>query len=150
MSDDSKVLGKYKGLPVTGTSIVVNKLGDGLSKAVGIEPVVIGADERAYLAVLVTKTKDRYDLVRNDEGKAIGYVLVQVFDSQMAIFVDGKAVAKEIDTMRERIRKAEEEAKGVLSFELEGDDEVTDLANARAARNKHKELADKVDKAFNE
>ena len=42
MTDHSDILGTYKGLPVTGTSIVVNRLGDGLSKAVDVEPLVPG------------------------------------------------------------------------------------------------------------
>lgn len=145
MADNSDILGTYKDLPVTETKIVVNKLGDGLSDAVGIDPIVIEAGEVAFLAVRVRKTKDRYDITYNADGIPVGAVLVQVFDSTGATFADHKIIAAAVQKTVDRVEKAKAEAKGQLTLvlgEKEDDDGPT--------RKKHPNLASKVDDAFGE
>jgi hypothetical protein len=137
MKDSSEILGDYKGLPITGTSVVVNKLGDGLSKAVDVEPLVPDVGEDVYIACRVRKTKDRYDVVRDDSGNAVSYTLVQIFDSTGAMFTDAKLARAGIQKMQERIKKLEAERKGQLELLIE--DNVTPL---------HKDIASKVDEAF--
>lgn len=150
--DNSDVLGKYKGLPITRTVIVVNKLGDGLSDAVSIEPIVIEIGEDAYLVSKVRKTKERYDIERNKAGEPENVVLVQIFDSLAAMFTDEKAARAGIVTVLERIQKAKDDAKGQLGLDLEGLDEpennISHLPTAKRQRDKVKEIADKVDGAM--
>jgi hypothetical protein len=148
--DENDVLGEYKGLPILSTSIVVNKLGDGLSKAVGIAPVVIEAGVPAFLAVRVTKTKDRYDVVKDQLGAVIGYELVQVFDATGATFTDEKLVGKKIQKTVDAIVKDEAERKrGQLSLVMPEDEDDDELPpRAQVERDKHPDLANQVDDAL--
>ena len=154
MTDNSEILGTYKGLPVTETSIIVNKLGDGLSAAVGISPIVIEAGDDAYLAVRVRKTKDQYKIVRDDEGTPISVILIQVFDSTGAMFTDEKLAKVGIQKMVDKIKAAEAAAKGQLSLTLVDSDgdkvtKITDLpSTAKERRDAHAEVAAKVDDVF--
>lgn len=118
MTDQSNILGTYKGLPVTETKIVVNKLGDGLSDAVGIEPIVIEAGDVAFLAVRVRKTKDRYDITYNADGIPVGAVLVQIFDSTGATFADEKLVGVAIQKVVDKVKEEEARKKGQLTLRL--------------------------------
>jgi hypothetical protein len=138
MKDNSEVLGQYKGLPITETKIIVNRLGDGLSAAVGISPVVIEASDVAFLAVRVTKTKDRYEYVKDEDGKPIGVVLVQIFDSTGAMFTDNKMAQAGIQKMVDKIKEAEALAKGQLSMSFDDGADVTDI---NAAKNKKDKAA---------
>ena len=147
MNDSSEILGEYKGLPITGTSVIVNKLGDGLSKAVDVEPIVPDVGEDVYIACRVRKTKDRYDVVRDDNGNAIAYVLVQVFDSTGAMFTDAKLARAGIAKMQERIKKLEAERKGQLELDIE-DSDIPNLSHARAAKEKAGDIAGQVDDVF--
>ena len=131
MKNNSAILGTHKGLPITNTKIVVNKLGDGLSKAVGVEPLVVEAGDVAFLSVRILKTKDRYEYTYDDEGKPVEVTLVQVFDSTGAMFTDEKLARAGIQKMVERIAAAEAEAKGQLTLGLVGNDNVTDIGAGR-------------------
>jgi hypothetical protein len=140
-------LGKYKGKKITKTSIVVNKLGDGLSKAVDIEPIIIDANDVAYLAVRVRKTKDRYDAIRGDDGKVTGYELVQVFDSIGATFTDGKLVVDHIQSVVDRIA-AEEALRKNGQLTLEVPAEPKPGRRAKKDVDQYGDLAQKVDDAL--
>lgn len=143
-------LGEYKGYPVIGTSIIVNKLGDGLSKAVAVSPVVVHPNEPAFLGVRVRKTKERYDFVKDDDGEIIGVVLVQIFDSTGATFVEEKSVGKVIQKTVDAIIADEADRKrGQLSLVMPDDDETPRPGSrAKADRAKFADLADKVDEAM--
>lgn len=132
MTDQSSILGTYKGLPVTETKIVVNKLGDGLSDAVGIDPIVIEAGEVAFLAVRVRKTKDRYDIVYDGGGQPVGAVLVQIFDSTGATFADEKLVGVAIQKVVDKVAEEQARKKGQLTLHLvEDEDNDEDPATPR-------------------
>jgi hypothetical protein len=114
-------LGIYKGFKIKKTKIIVNKLGDGLSKAVGVEPIIVKAGEDAFLAVRVRKTKDRYEYVTNDEGKITSVELVQIFDATGATFTDDSArevIQVVVDAI---IEKEELEKNGQMSLGIPND-----------------------------
>jgi hypothetical protein len=121
----------------------VNKLGDGLSKAVDVEPFIADVGEDVYIACKVRKTKDRYDVVRNDAGVPESYVLVQVFDATGAMFTDAKLARAGIAKMLEKIRKTEADRKGQLELVLDDDATITHLP-----RTKDIDIAKQVDDAF--
>jgi hypothetical protein len=136
----------YEGYPIIATSIVVNKLGDGLSDAVAIDPVSISADEVAHLAVRVRKTKDRYDFIRDKTtGKILGVEWVQIFDSTGATFADSKMISVAVQKMVDKIEKSKADAKGQLSLVLGGDEEDE---TSRTSRRSHPDLATQVDEAL--
>ena len=135
MKDNSRILGKHKGLPIKNTQVVVNNLGDGLSDAVGVEPIVVSAGEVAYIAVRVVKTKDNYVYEYDDEGQPTAVTLVQVFKSTGAMFTDEKLAQAGIQKMVDRIAAAEAEAKGVLTFDLVSEGKVTDI-HSRSSKGK--------------
>ena len=147
MSEEINELGTHKGHEIVGTSIIVNKLGDGLSKAVRVAPIIIEAGEVAYLAVRVKKTKDRYDYVY-DDGAVVGVQLVQIFDATGATFSDEKTVGKKIQKTVDAIVADEAERKrGQMSFEVpEGVPMIGE--RALAEREKYGDLASKVDEAL--
>lgn len=152
MTDELK-LGKYKGYNILSTAIVVNKLGDGLSDAVAIEPVVPKMNESMFLGVRVRKTKERYDVVRdkNDSTKILGVVLVQIFDATGATFVDEGMVGKQVQSMVDRIAEEEEFRKnGQMSLEVPDEPVTKPKRGSRADKDraKHGELADQVDDAL--
>ncbi len=122
-------LGKYKGYQITGTSIVVTNLGDGLSKAVDVEPLVVKLGDRAYVAVEVKKVNDKYVLeVDNKTQQVVGVELVQTFSAMAATFADPALVAEAIDVMTERIKTLEDERAGRLTLG------IGDLDEARAKK----------------
>lgn len=113
-------LGDYKGVPIIGTGITVTKLGDGLSKAMKIEPVVVEAGEVVHLIVRAVKTKDHYDYEMDSDGEITGVRLVQVFQASGARFSEADVVRSGIDEMAALIAKREAEEKGQLPLDLDG------------------------------
>ena len=146
--DHSDVLGTYEDRPILSSSIIVNKLGDGLSKAVDVEPIVVNMGEFAFLAVKVRPTKHRYDAIRDEQNKIVGYELVQIFDSVGAAFTDAKMSAKAIEIMANKIAEEQARRKSQLTLALGEDVNVDELKNARKARNASKGVAAKVDDAM--
>ena len=141
----------YKGLDVLATVIKITNTGDGLSKAMAVEPIEVEFGDVVYVALRLEKTKDGYDVVfSKDDDAPIGVAYVQVFKATQAAFVQEKSVRKAIDSMHDRIVAAEEERKSgqqslILEYE-DGDDLRGDSLppNAKARRNEI-DLADKVD-----
>lgn len=146
--ENDSVLGSHKGHEVLTTSIIVNKLGAGLSRAVGVQPFVVEAGEVAFVAVRVSKTKDRYDYVKDDHGAIVGVELVQVFDATAATFADEKLVGKAVAKMQAIIETVEAERKGQLQLGIVVDDD-DDPVVARQVKLDVAHLANEVDEVFN-
>lgn len=143
--DNSATLGQYKGLPITGTKIIVNALGDGLSKAVNVSPRVVEFGQTAHLAVRMVKTKDRYDAVCREDGSVISYELVQIFITTGAAFNDDKSVVKSVRSMLDLIAEEEAVVRGQFTMDLP---EGADLPRASRDRKQHPDLAANVDEAL--
>lgn len=143
---------KYKGLDVLTNVLKITNTGDGLSKAMAIEPVEVEFGDIVYVALRLVKTKDGYDVLysKDDEERPIGVAYVQQFKATEAAFVPARTVRKLIDTMHDKIIAAEEERKsgqGSLDMEYEdGDDlDADELPPNAAARRKEIKLATEVD-----
>lgn len=124
---DADVLGKYKGKKILGTSVKVTNLGDGLSKAVGVEPVVIDCGTFTFIGVKARKLKDTYEASFDAQDKLLGFTLIQHFSAIGATFVDNDAMEKAIHATMEAVALAEAERKeGQRSFSMDSkdDDEI--------------------------
>ncbi len=95
-----------EGHPVDDTSIKVLNMGDGLSKAMKVEPVLIKAGEEAYIIVKVIKTKDQYDYTFDDDDDVESVELVQVFRAKTALFVDDAFAVQAIARMEKMLAEA--------------------------------------------
>jgi hypothetical protein len=119
-------LGEHNGYRIEKTSIKVDKLGAGLSKAVEIEPIIIDVNGRAFIAVEVRKTQDKFVYLRNAATGAVESVeQMQVFDALTATFADETLVGKAITKMASRIKMQAEtiaETKGQLKLRLVTDE----------------------------
>ena len=124
MSEENEDVEEYEGYPIIENAIVVNKLGDGLSDAVSVEPVTVGPNDTAHLAVRVRKTKDRYEFIRDKAtNKILGVRWVQVFDSTGAAFADNSVIKGAVNKMMDRIAEKKALEKDQLSLGLDVDDE---------------------------
>lgn len=144
---------QYKGLDVLANVLKITNTGDGLSKAMAIEPIEVEFGDIVYVALRLVKTKDGYDVLysKDDEEKPLGVAYVQQFKATEAAFVPEKTVRKAIDAMHDKIIAAEEERKsgqGSLTLEYEDGADLGegDLPpHAAKRRRKEIDLARKVD-----
>ena len=95
------------GYPVDKTAVKVLRLGDGLSKAVDVEPHMAKAGDIVYFAIRAIKVSDEFDYKFDDEGELDEVTLVQVFNAQSATFVDESAVISAIARTEAAVRAAE-------------------------------------------
>jgi len=130
-------LGLFEGSPVTTAKVKVTSAGDGLSKAMVVEPVAYKKGDRVVIVLDCVVRR-----VEFEDGDMNGDVCrVHVFKAGQAIVIDRQLVAEMLAEQAERIRQAEDFAKGNLT--LEGTvptlpDTPTDapasIAKARAAK----------------
>jgi hypothetical protein len=117
---------EYRGFPILGTKAIVNKTGDGLSAAIGVEHLDVPEGGTGFLVVKIHNTKDRHDWKFDDDMEIVGCIEVRIFDAVGVIQVDEELVGEAYARMMDRIRKAEElKKKGQQSFpEATGDIEI--------------------------
>src|ERR1019366_6811754 len=109
-------IGTFEGRTITHVNIIVQKTGDGLSKAMTVEPTILKQGDEGYVVMAFKTTKIRFDSVKDEPRSA---VRVQILEATGATFADPDLVKKIVDEMTERIaEKAEadkiaaEEARG--------------------------------------
>ena len=85
-----------EGYTIERTSVKLLKLGDGLSAAVKVDPVLVGAGETVYFAVRAKKVKDDLIYEFDEDGDVESVMLVQVFNASSATFVDEDVVRQVI------------------------------------------------------
>ncbi|HVB38571.1 MAG TPA: hypothetical protein VND92_08530 [Vicinamibacterales bacterium] len=122
-------LGTHEGYPILAVLMIVNKTGDGLSRAMEVAPHFVDVDSEAYLSVKVRHRKSRYDNVYDKHGEILGVNLVQIFDAVGATFderggEDVDDTIRAVAELKER-RRAEKAGQGTLPLEQsdEGDRE---------------------------
>ena len=114
----------HKGKPIRGNKLIVMKMGDGLSKSVGIAPVEFSDEVHAYIVARVIKQKERHDAVRDDDGDVRSYDYVQILDALSVTPIDGDLVIEVVAEMEGRIAEAalaEAEAKEKERRKKDGD-----------------------------
>lgn len=107
-------LHRFEGREVIGTRIAITRAGDGLSKALAIEPEELTLGQKVYVVLECTVTKIAYEPV----GDTDSLTRVQTLQAGAATTVDHDLVAEVLDDQQRRI----EQAQGIerLDFE-EGD-----------------------------
>lgn len=110
---------KYRGKPIVAYKIVVNKTGDGLSKAVNITPRESDPERFEWIGAKLRPTKVTFVAVRDDEDhpqKVTGYEFIQHYDAVTVDFVDADLIEAGLEGTAKRIREAEALEKGQLSL----------------------------------
>lgn len=117
---DPHALGVYMDRDVSATSVKITKAGDGLSKQLAVDPIVLVPGD-TYMVLLEGRAGSHtHKLI----DKANTWELVQELVAQTVTFVDGDDLQKVIRIAADRVERAQEAAKGVQR--LEGTD-ATDL-----------------------
>lgn len=109
-------LHRFEGSPVLNAGVKITNAGDGLSQALGIEPVELKQGETVYVVLECTVGTIAFTPIKNTDGVA----RVQTLRAGTATIVDKDLVAAQLEEQRVRI----EEATGVhrLDFDPPTDD----------------------------
>lgn len=116
---DHKTLTPFDGRIVIGSSVRVHNAGDGLSKAMGVEPVELHTGDKVYV-VLETEVGP----ITHDPVKETGqYIRIHHLKAGTGTIVDSELVKNVIDAQAKKI----EEASGIypLDFDSNGDSDQT-------------------------
>jgi len=116
-------LGEYMDRDVSATSVKITKAGDGLSKQLKVDPIVLVPGERYTVLLEGVAGSHTHKLIE----KADTWELVQELVAQTVTFVDGDDFQRIIRVAADRVAAAAEARKGVQR--LDG----TDAADLEAA-----------------
>jgi hypothetical protein len=112
---------EHDGREVASVSIIITNTGDGLSKSMGVAPVIHKINGRAFVVLEVVCSKIRHDPI---DPKNLGGALerVQIYKAEAATFAD----TKEIRDLLEKQKIALEQAEGVQRLPI-GDKDTDEL-----------------------
>lgn len=125
-------LESYKGHDVLRTTIAIRNAGDGLSQAMGIDPVELELGSTHYVILKVEVAGHDYVPIKDTDALELKQVL-KATDATLASGADVKAL---VDAQAERILKAREAAAGITRLEFtdgpeDGDEEDEAVALSR-------------------
>lgn len=120
---DAGRLAKFEGREVIGTQIAITNAGDGLSKAMSIEPEQLKLGETVYIVLEATVSKITMQEVKDTRS----LLRVQTLKAGTATLVDEELVSEVLEEQRVKL----EEAEGVVRLDFgdkpeEADDEATE------------------------
>lgn len=107
-ADRVAVLGEYRGKPITAVTIAVQNVGDGLSKALEIDPVIIEVGDSIRMLIDGVVKRHDYELIE----KADSYEIKLVIKGGTAMLLDDAGSAKKLRVQADRIAKAVKEKAG--------------------------------------
>lgn len=93
----------YEGHAVTGATVSIRNTGDGLSKAMRVDPVKLELGQTVYVVLECEVEKHRYD----PADFADDLTLVNMLKAGRATLVDQAVVRKALDEQEQRIKDAE-------------------------------------------
>lgn len=105
---DPTDLGSYQGQPIIRAKIKVTKAGDGLSKALKIEPTMLPVGWTGMLLLEVECVKHGHQRITDTEAFEVELVLA----AGTATIVDDKSSRTKIERQRRKIEKAVDKAHG--------------------------------------
>lgn len=108
-------LSKFDGRDVLSAGIAVTNAGDGLSKALAVEPTEFHHGETVYVVMECEVTKVSHDPVKDTDALR----RVHTLKAGNATIIDGELVAEALEAQAEKI----EQAAGVHKLPLGSDDE---------------------------
>ncbi len=133
-------LGRYKGYPIVGVKLEWRGISGGLTKAVGVAPVITEPAEPVFIMAKGLKESEDHDFIRDDNGKITGVVLIQVYKHLGVAFADEEKAGEAVHEMMEKVALAEALRKeGQQAFTISEDDptltvvELNDLRKALTA-----------------
>lgn len=106
-----------EGYKVDKTGLKVLNLGDGLSDAMDIEPVVLHAGQEVYIIVRAIKTKDSFDYTFNGDDDVSSVRLVQTVKAKAAVITDDDVARQAIARMEKKIAAAQHPGQGELPLD---------------------------------
>lgn len=118
---DTSELQPYKGMDVLRTTIIVTNAGDGLSQAMGIDPVELEIGSRHVLVLDVEVVEHKHRPIKDVDALE----LRQVLRASTATLAAGDDVRAMLEAQADRILRAQEAAAGVsrLEFVEDGDED---------------------------
>lgn len=109
-------LSDFEGHLVVGTTIAITNAGDGLSKALQIDPTEYDHGDVVHVVLECEVTKIRFDPSKDDPNSLIRHHVLKAGTSTV---VEGSTVAGVLAAQRKKI----EEAEGVQQLDLDGTDD---------------------------
>lgn len=111
---DAVDLGEFEGRKVTKTTIAVRNAGDGLSKAMKVDPILLHQGDRVYVVLECDVDKVTFDPY--DDGVCSR---IQNLNAGVATIIDGAVVRDALDQQRDRIKLHDDAQRGVHELPTE-------------------------------
>ena len=96
-------IGDYEGHGIASTSVSIRNTGDGLSKAMRVDPIKLELGATVYVVLECEVEKHRYE----PADFADDLILVNMLKAGRATLIDSKAVVAALDQQAKRIEQAE-------------------------------------------
>lgn len=112
-------LAKFEGRDVHSSTVQVTKAGDGLSKAMKVDPIELHHEQTVHVVLECVVGKVRFDPITDTDGLQRVHVLV----AGRATLIDGEVVQAALDAQQERI----DEAMGNMHLPLLSDAQIEGL-----------------------
>ena len=114
----------FEGADVVAATVAIRNTGDGLSQAMGIDPVEYHGGERLYVVLECDVVDLQFPLADKDNVSG-PRVRKHILKAGHAVVVDADLVKGLIDTQADAIARAKEAAAGIqrLDFGDDGDDD---------------------------
>lgn len=125
----AQVLEQFEGKDVRRAGVEIPNVAGGLRKAMKIQPRTMRQGDRGMIAFEFIVDKVKFFPIDKD-NPAGDQERIHVLIAEGATFVDAEVVADAIKAQKEMIRKAEEEAKGIQSLDLDGKGSAQDGDNS--------------------
>lgn len=122
-------LGEFEGRRVAAVKVVINNAGDGLSKAMDIEPHLLEYKDQVYVLLRVVASKIRFEQHKPDKGEEDLDEMdrVQILRAEGALIVPagaGGAVDEMIRRVEEHERLKREQRRGIMRLPVQTEDEA--------------------------
>lgn len=120
----------FESRDVVETSIRVTNAGDGLSKALKIDPAEFRIGERVYVVLECDVAKVRHEPVKPEKGEELdlegNLQRVHFLSAGAATIVAKDLVLEHINAQKDRIQQAADEAAGQARLDLEAEEKALD------------------------
>lgn len=109
-------LGEHLGDPIIRTKVAITGAGDGLSKALAIDPQVIGRDEQVYVVIRCALKDHKLEWFEDPDEQIGGWELTNRLRAGLATIVDPEVVADLLEAQQRKL----DEAAGIARLPLDG------------------------------
>jgi hypothetical protein len=113
-------LSEFEGLEVVEVGVEMPNAAGGLQEAMKFDPVEWHHGDQHFIVLRCQVKKVRFDPIEKDDFDG-PQRRVHVLHVDQAAPIEAKHVQKQLSDYEDRIRKAKEEAEGVMSLDLDGE-----------------------------